>query len=78
MHAKRFPDLQDRFTDALIDFLNLDIELREVDIVGTFALARRHDLTAYDASYLWLSRELGVELITLDRDLADAAQNLRP
>jgi predicted nucleic acid-binding protein len=28
---------------------------------------------AYDASYLWLSRQLGAELITLDRRLAKAA-----
>ena len=30
-------------------------------------------LTAYDASYLWWSRQLGAELVTLDRRLAKAA-----
>jgi hypothetical protein len=29
-------------------------------------------LTAYDASYLWLARMLGGELVTLDRKLAAA------
>jgi len=27
-------------------------------------------LTAYDASYLWLARALGGDLVTLDRKLA--------
>jgi predicted nucleic acid-binding protein len=37
-------------------------------------LALDMDLTAYDASYLWLARHLQAELVTLDVDLADAAQ----
>ncbi len=49
------------------------IALHEVDMVGTFVLARRYGLTAYDASYLWLSRELGAELITLDAQLLQAS-----
>jgi predicted nucleic acid-binding protein len=30
-------------------------------------------MLTYDASYLWLSRQLGAELVTLDRQLAKAA-----
>jgi hypothetical protein len=30
-------------------------------------------IRAYDASYVWLSRILGAELMTLDRQLAKAA-----
>ncbi len=37
------------------------------------AIARRHTLTVYDASYLELAARLGVSLVTLDRRLADAA-----
>jgi predicted nucleic acid-binding protein len=33
-------------------------------------LAEATGLTAYDASYLWLARSLGCELVTLDRKLA--------
>ena len=36
-------------------------------------LAERIGLTAYDASYLWLARRTGAELVTLDRRLAAAA-----
>jgi len=36
-------------------------------------LAERRDLTVYDASYLELAVRLGADLITLDRELADAA-----
>lgn len=37
------------------------------------ALAERHKLTAYDASYLWLAKQLNCELVTLDSKLAAAA-----
>ena len=30
-------------------------------------------LTAYDASYLWLARQLAAELVTLDKELRQAA-----
>jgi predicted nucleic acid-binding protein len=37
------------------------------------ALAAETGLTAYDASYLWLSHRLRVPLVTLDSKLAQAA-----
>lgn len=51
----------------------LDCETVEVDQAGVLDLAEATGLTAYDASYLWLARQLGVELVTLDRQLARAA-----
>ncbi len=58
---------------AAIDRLDLmAINLAEVDIRAVVSLAERHKLTAYDASYLWLARELGVELVTLDERLEKA------
>ena len=44
-----------------------------VDMRALSALAERRGLTVYDASYLELALRLGGDLITLDRDLADAA-----
>lgn len=51
------------------------LEVREVgvDHEGALALARQTGLTAYDASYLWLARHLGAELVTLDGQLMKAA-----
>lgn len=38
-----------------------------------FALARAHELTAYDATYLELAERLRLPLLTLDNDLRRAA-----
>ena len=53
----------------------LHVQMREVDAVGVVAIAEETGLIAYDASYLWLARFLGVELITLDRRLRAAAHS---
>ena len=47
-----------------------------MDRVAVLDLAERTGLTAYDASYLWLARELKAELVTLDRKLAAAEAKL--
>jgi predicted nucleic acid-binding protein len=46
-----------------------DIELSEI-----IALAESFNLSAYDASYLWLARSMNVELVTLDARLERAAK----
>lgn len=47
-------------------------------IGGVIELAEAEALSVYDTAYLWLARELGCELVTLDRRLAVAArQKLR-
>lgn len=48
------------------------VETVTVDYYGVLALAEATGLTAYDASYLWIARGLGAELVTLDRKLAAA------
>lgn len=50
------------------------VELADVPPLGAFDLARRYDLTAYDASYLWLAAEIRAPLVTFDRRLGVAAQ----
>ncbi len=52
------------------------IEIREIDHRGVLELAENFGLSSYDASYLWLARALGAELVTLDRQLARAAAAL--
>jgi len=51
----------------------LRVETVAVDHAATLDLAEATGLTAYDASYLWLTRALGAELVTLDRKLAAAS-----
>jgi predicted nucleic acid-binding protein len=52
----------------------LRIETMAVDHASVVALAELTGLTGYDASYLHLARTLGVELVPLDRQLAQAAE----
>ncbi|SMF00072.1 Predicted nucleic acid-binding protein, contains PIN domain [Tistlia consotensis] len=49
-----------------------------VDQAGVVDLALATGLTAYDASYLWLVKELAAPLVTLDRKLEQAALGLVP
>ena len=43
-------------------------------LTDTLQLARRYNLSAYDASYLELALRLGLSLATLDEDLQKAAK----
>jgi predicted nucleic acid-binding protein len=51
----------------------LHIDQGPIDMTAISALAERRDLTTYDASYVELAMRLGIDLVTLDRDLANAA-----
>ncbi len=53
---------------------DLEILEVEIDFGEAVQLAEREGLTAYDASYLALARALDLDLVTLDRALARAAE----
>ena len=73
--TRRHPQQSQALFDAFLLHTRLDIEEIAVDPAGVVRLARSTGLTAYDASYLWLARDLGAELVTLDQRLArDAAK----
>lgn len=55
-------------------YASMTIELFDVSAVQVFELAKRYQLSAYDASYLWLAAELKCPLATFDEKLATAAQ----
>ena len=55
----------------------MTVETMDVDHTAVLALAQRTGLTGYDASYLHLARTLEVELVTLDRQLAEAAEKFQ-
>jgi len=54
----------------------LAIEFVDVPHEEVVTLARQTGLTTYDASYLWLVRHLGGDLVTLDERVARAAEAL--
>ena len=53
--------------------LSLRVESQPPDMRAVSALAERHGLSTYDAAYLELAVRQSFGLITLDRELADAA-----
>jgi predicted nucleic acid-binding protein len=71
--CRRHPDQEPALTRAFRLRGRLGVEEVAIDLEGVIELAVETGLTAYDASYLWLCRQLGAELITLDRQLAAAA-----
>jgi predicted nucleic acid-binding protein len=69
---RRHPDRRDALMMAFGWLERLAIEVVEVEHGDTLVLAEGTGITAYDASYLWLARRLGLELVTLDKQLATA------
>ncbi len=69
------PDQEQLITHSLARVLADDfaITLSDVEHNEVLALAMQTNLTAYDASYLWLARHMQADLVTLDRELAAAA-----
>ena len=72
MRLRRDRQRASLFREALRVFEDLNVATWPVDIFAVFELADGTGLTAYDASYLWLARELGAELVTLDAELQRA------
>ncbi len=72
--CRRHPELRDGMLRGFSALATLPVELHPVDRAETMDLATQAGLSFYDASYLWLARSLGVELITLDRKLQVAMQ----
>jgi predicted nucleic acid-binding protein len=73
---RRNPHQRHALLDALLTS-GLAPETLDVDHHAVVELAVLTGLTTYDASYLWLAHDLGVELVTLDRQLAEAAEKFQ-
>ena len=69
---RRHPQQRDAILAGYALRERVAIETVDVEQHEVLATAEASGLTAYDASYLWLARRLGVGLITLDRQLAAA------
>jgi predicted nucleic acid-binding protein len=63
---------EDRAADARSDFAELTIARYEHGFLADRIWELRHNLTAYDATFVALSEALDVPLVTRDRRLADA------
>jgi predicted nucleic acid-binding protein len=70
--CRRQPEQSAAFLAAYERRHGLAIEEHPVDQDHVLALAAATGLTHYDASYLWLSRQLAAPLITLDKALLAA------
>lgn len=68
----RYPDQRDALLSCHQLLIDMEISYVTVDTHEMVLIAEKNDLTVYDASYLYLARELGVELITLDKKLQSA------
>lgn len=71
------PERRAVFLDSLATLGEMGIEIVPVDQAGVVPLAVKAGLSSYDASYLWLAQRLEAELVTLDRRLERAADQLR-
>lgn len=74
---RRQPDQREALLAAFGMLDRMEVGIVEVEHGEVLALAERSGLTAYDASYLWLARRMGCELVTLDRRLAAAGETDR-
>ena len=74
--TRRHPEQHEALAAAFRLRERLSVELVAINHDDVLGLAAATNLTAYDASYLWLARQLGAELVTLDRKLASAAVGL--
>ncbi len=63
------PSEQKDLLESFSTFQDLPIFLDQIDAHATIVLAFKHKLSLYDASYLWLAQQHGVELVTLDEKL---------
>jgi predicted nucleic acid-binding protein len=71
--CRRHPNLREALLAAFELRDRLTIEEAAVDHRQVIELALETGLTAYDASYLWLARQIGAKLVTLDEALKRAA-----
>jgi predicted nucleic acid-binding protein len=70
---RRHPELEPDVLAAYAHFGRLGVRHLEVNLAAVILLAAETRLSVYDAAYVWLARALGVELISLDRRLLQAA-----
>ena len=51
------------------NFLELRVEVQNVNTKEVFSLSLKENLSVYDASYIWLAKNNNTSLLTLDKNL---------
>jgi predicted nucleic acid-binding protein len=72
--SKKQPAATALFLEALETLQGLGLRFRGIDQAEVVKLGLTTGLTAYDATYLWLARALGLPLVTLDKKLGAHAK----
>jgi predicted nucleic acid-binding protein len=77
MKSRRHPDKAEELLTAWL-YWNIQppVTGMAIDLTTTMELARHHNLTFCDASYLWLAQNHASVLISLDAQLVRAARSL--
>src|SRR5471032_613129 len=74
--SKKQPAATALFLESLQVLEGLGLRFRGIDQGEVVRLGLATGLTAYDATYLWLARALGMPLVTLDKKLCAHATHL--
>jgi predicted nucleic acid-binding protein len=74
--SKKQPAATALFLESLQVLEGLGLRFRGIDQGEVVRLGLATGLTAYDATYLWLARALGMPLVTLDKKLGAYAKNV--
>lgn len=74
--SRKQPAASALFLEALEVLEGLGLRFRGINQEEVVRLGLATGLTAYDASYLWLSRVFNMPLVTLDKKLAAHAKNV--
>ena len=73
---KTRPNERDSILEAFASLAEFGVRERDVDFAEAIQLAEAAQLSLYDASYLWLAGNMGVEIVTLDKRLGQAARTV--
>ncbi len=75
---KAYPQLRQQLEECYQIYCEATIERVDVPVDSVAVVAEKHGLTIYDASYFWLAETLGIDLVTLDKQLAAAWSKRTP
>lgn len=57
-------------------FLDLDIEFREIPYLDVLKLSFETSLTVYDSTYLWISKDIHIPILTQDSQLLIESESI--